>query len=102
MLLAREDIGGGVVRRTFKYGDRTVTSGTKLTRGEILVLPYRNLNALVEKRFIEVYPRIEDYQAESKRIVASKGFGKYDVIEGRVIGEGMSKDAAEALAADLN
>lgn len=54
--LETKDIGGGIVRRTFRSGDVTLFAGNKLTRDQIMAWPFANRRALIENRFIEVYP----------------------------------------------
>lgn len=54
--LETKDIGGGVVRRTFRNGDVTLRAGDKLTVDQIMAWPFGNRRALIENRFIEVYP----------------------------------------------
>lgn len=98
-----DDIGGAVVRRTFTFDTRRLKTGDKLTRDEVLGMPGANRNALIEKQYIDVLPRAA-VDPDTERFVVNRGFGKFDVIEGRKINPEplTSKDEAEALAAVKN
>lgn len=103
MLFPRlDDIGGAVVRRTFQFDSRRMRTGDRLTRDEVIGMPAPNRNALIEKQYIDVLPR-DIGGAGGERIVVNRGFGKFDVIEGRRLNtEPLTKDEAEALAAVKN
>lgn len=96
------DIGGGVVRRTFTTNrdGKTVrvVQGTQLSREEMLAMPRSNLKALVENRYISVWPMA----ADGELIVVNRGFGKFDVVIGRRLNAEPidGKDAAEQFAAE--
>lgn len=95
-MLAQE-IGGGIVRRGFTMGAERVRSGRELTKEELLSMPPANRNALVEKKYIELYP--ERPAAPGQRHVVSAGFGRFDVIEGRKLNASpMTKEEANKLA----
>lgn len=104
MLLREGEIGGGTVRRTFKFGDEQVFSGKTLTADQILGMPINNRRALIEKGYISVYPKAPDApaakrEAKGERHVVSAGFGRFDVIEGVKLNEAsLSKDEAMELA----
>jgi hypothetical protein len=94
-MIQAENIGGAVVRRTFKLGDKHVFSGHPLTRDQVLAIPVTNRRALVEKGQIEIFPRPQGW---SKHVV-STGFGRYDVIEGlRINSDPLTREEAYALA----
>ncbi len=106
-MLRTQDIGGGIVRRAFKTrrGDELVqlTNGTRLTAEEIQAMPASNRNALIDKRYIEVYPKDPDPAPAkaakgAKRFIVSHGFGRYSVVEGRALNsDHLSKEEAEAM-----
>lgn len=54
--LETKDIGGGIVRRTFRSVDTTYRAGEKISAEQIMAWPHSNRRALIENRFIEVYP----------------------------------------------
>lgn len=107
-----QDVGGAVVKRMF--GGRK--AGDTLTRAEVLAIPGANRAALINLGKIAVFPirsgttgtvplaASEEQRPEiehMKRHVVSRGFGKYDVIEGNILNaEPLTKDAAKALAGE--
>lgn len=92
------DIGGGVVRRLFTNAGKVHRSGDKLTGDQIRAMPTHNMRALVENRFIEIYP--QSVSVDAGRHVIHRGQGRYDVIEGCVLNDQpLSKDDADKLAA---
>lgn len=105
-MLADEQIGGGTVRRTFKFGDTQVFAGHPLTAEQIIGIPRANRRALVEKTFIDIYPKpptdlapAHELPRDGERHVVSSGFGKFDVIEGRKLNSApLTKDEAMTLA----
>lgn len=98
-----DDIGGAIVRRTFTFDTRRLKTGDRLTREEVLGMPGANRNALMEKQYIDVLPRAA-IDPDAGRFVVNRGFGKFDVIEGRKLNAEplATKDEAEALAAVKN
>lgn len=106
---ASQDIGGGIVRRRFSSGGKEFTNGTVLSAGEIKAMPRNNMNALRDNGYIHIFPKAvrshleaapEDIKME--RHVVSRGFGKYDVIEGKVMNtQPLTKETAEHLASQL-
>lgn len=99
MVVQDSAIGGGVVQRRFKIGDRPVFVGTRLSRGEILAI--RNRRTLIGGGAISVYPPAIAEPGE--RHIVHNGGGRYDVIEGRKLNSGpLSKDEAEDLATRPN
>lgn len=102
--LRSEDIGGGRVRQAFRLGDKYMAAGTRMTREEILSIPFQNRDALIG-RFIEVWP--EDGPAKApfaakgpaKRIMVHIGAGRFNVFEGWQINtEPLNKEEAQELA----
>lgn len=73
-----QEIGGGIVRRTFQFGSERVFNGRKLTRDEILGIPAINRQALIEKKYIEVF-----LGQPGVRMIFPNATGGFDVIEGR-------------------
>ena len=54
--LETKDIGGGIVRRVFRSNSKLFMAGERLTAEQIMAWPTANRRALIENRFIEVYP----------------------------------------------
>ncbi len=113
MRMQIQDIGGGIVRRTFKLGDRNVMSGEKLDVATLAKMPAANRNALIESGKISVWPKNGDVTTGapqraaappvegSQRFVINKGFGKFSVVEGVLLNDApLDKAGAEALAAE--
>lgn len=94
------DIGGAVVRRVFSNGGRQMTPGTRLTAEQVKSIPTVNRNALVDKKYIELYPRADVAAGASagERFVVSMGFGKFIVLEGRKLCDPIDREQAYALA----
>lgn len=91
------DIGGARVRRAFTACGRRLVSGDLLTGDEVRSLPVANRNALIENRFLEIWPA---GPTQGKRFLVHLGRGKYDVIEGRKVNAvSVTKEEAEALVA---
>lgn len=95
-------IGGAIVRRTFSCGDRQLRNGERLSAEQVLAMPISNRNALVDKKYMDLFPKGGDASgaaASGERFVISMGFGKYMVIEGRKITDGpIDREQAYALA----
>ena len=86
-------IGGGYVRRKFNG----LSAGHHLNRDEIMAMPINNRRAAISLGMIDVYPQAPGGPGE--RFVVNRGFGKFDVIEGRKLNaEPVTKEAAEELA----
>lgn len=103
MLLRAERIGGAFVRRGFTRGGEYLKTGTPLSRAEVLAFPPQNRQSLVDGGYLEVYPPgspvLEAMPAQPDRFVVSRGFGNFDVYEGRKLNTApMTKDEAQALA----
>lgn len=54
MEIAPENIGFGIVRRTFTIGERRVRNGDRLDGEELRALPTANRRALIANGYIEV------------------------------------------------
>lgn len=101
-----DHIGGGIVQQTFRTNGRSLFAGMKLTRDDLVKMPAQNRNALIEAGRIVVWPRdagatpsAAPSAAGAQRFVSPRGFGKYDVIEGRKVNaEPVSREEAHALA----
>ncbi len=95
--LMPETIGGGRVRQPFTMAGRRVTRGDTLTADEIMAMPTSNRRALIETGYLHVWPKRPGEVAAERHLV-SRGFGRYDVIEGVVLNkEPLSKEEAMAL-----
>lgn len=97
-------IGGGIVKRTFNNGGRHMRSGERLTAEEILGWPTANRQALIDKKFIEVWPKgdvshpLGSVEPAGRHLV-SLGSGRFNVVEGRVVNtEPLTRSQAMALA----
>jgi hypothetical protein len=97
-LVDPKNIGGAYVRRTFTRGGQRVMRGDKLTREDVLSIPAANRQALIEKHFIDIYPPPPDSVGGERFIVRTNG-KTFDVIEGRKIAEGLTREAADAVVA---
>lgn len=92
MIVKAESIGGGVVIRHFTMGGEHVGPGRQLTRDEVLALPVNNRQALIDQGRLDVYPPGGELH------LISRGFGKYDVIQGSKLNiEPLSKEQAQAM-----
>ncbi len=52
------EIGGGVVRRRFRLGERDLAQGASLNADEIARIPPKNRRALIANRFLAVWPKL--------------------------------------------
>lgn len=96
-----DQAGGAYVRRAFTFGDRELTTRDRLTADEVRSIPLANLNALINTGKIELWPAAPEQMFVAERFAVNRGFGKWDVIEGRKLNEtSLTKIEAEALAAD--
>ena len=95
-------LGGGIVRRTFRNGDVQQKAGDYLSADQLLTIARiapANFQALVDKKYIETYPRAPGGGEGVERHVVSAAFGKFDVIAGRRLNAApLLKDEAYALA----
>lgn len=104
-LIGSDEIGGAFVRIGFFGADgKWLRPRSRLSAKEVLAMG--NRRALVNSGRLAIFPPsdIEGEPADAakavERHVVSKGFGKFSVIEGRVLNdEPMTKEEAEALAA---
>lgn len=97
-------IGGARVQRGFQLGGRRVLAGDTLTGDEVRGIRQSNRTALVESGYLLLWPKdagagpAQPPQG-SVRFIAPRGFGKYDVIEGRKLNdEPLTKEQAHELA----
>jgi hypothetical protein len=102
MIVREADIGGATVRRIFTRNGRAVMPGENLSRGEMLSIPVSNRQSLIDNGYVVIYPPrpgMGNDDSEPERFVVSKGFGNFDVIEGRRLNsEPLTKEQAQALA----
>ncbi len=102
-----DKIGAAVVTFPFRMGEKWLRSGTQLTHDQLAKMGTTNRNSLIDRNFIYVVPKsmvgqiVDVPMAErQERHVVSRGFGRFDVIEGRKLNdEPLDKEAATALAA---
>ena len=93
MIVQDKDIGGATVRRVFTLGTQAVRNGETLTRDQVLAMPTNNRQSLIDNGYIVLHPL-----APNPLHIISKGFGKYDIIQGQLLAEGLTKEQAEAFA----
>ena len=96
MLVHGKEIGGAYIRRICSLGK----VGTHLDPWALARIPVNNLAALERTGKIECYPAAPYQRPDDVRIhIISRGFGKFDVVEGRILnGEPLTRDQAEVLA----
>lgn len=102
------NIGFGIVKRRFespagKWHER----GEELTRDFLLAMPQGNRDAMCGSNQIEIFPRsvamkvkgpvAAEGVGEKHRV--TRGFGKYDVIQGVIIAQGVTKEEADSIVA---
>lgn len=93
----RNDIGGGIVRRPFLFGEKQLMAGDRLTEEQVRSIPVNNRNALRDSNFLSIFPKSPDRSGQV--FVIHRGMGKYDVIDGvKINDEPLTKEEAEALS----
>lgn len=96
-------VGGAEVKRGFTRGGEYVKPGATLTRRDLLAMPRPNLQALVDTGKLQLFPPTPGLLGEPGELhLINRGFGRYDVIEGRILTDEpfQSKEAAEAFIAE--
>jgi hypothetical protein len=89
------------VRRRFNAAGRDVLPGTTLSIEEVKAFPNRNLRALVDANFLDLFPIADNDILTGAMHVIHRGSGRYDVIRGHVLNaEPLTREAAEAMAGD--
>jgi hypothetical protein len=93
-----ESYGGATIRRRINRGDQPpLLAGETLTRADLMAMPISNFRALIDNRAIEPWP----YRPPGEMHVVQVGKDRFHVFEGeRLTAEPVTKDEAEALAAD--
>lgn len=95
-------IGGGVVTRTFNMGGKTMLRGIELTAEEVRAMRPMNRSSLIDRGHLYVWPKGQHAKPPegSVRFVMPMGFGRgYHVVEGRRLNaEPLSKEEAYKLA----
>lgn len=102
------NIGFGIVKRRFESPPGVWhEGGAELTRDFLLAMPQGNRDAMVGSNQIEIFPRsvamkvkgpvAADGVGEKHRV--TRGFGKYDVIQGVIIAQGVTKEEADKIIA---
>ena len=98
MWIEPEDIGGAIVRRMFKYGDRQLLRGATLTGDQVRGIRPANLRSMVDKGYLQLWPKREEIGHEL--FMVHQGKGSWMVIQGRRLHQGfLNKEQAEALCA---
>jgi hypothetical protein len=88
-------IAGGIVQRAFTSGTDYYRSGQRISGEALRSMPTQNMRALVENRFIELFPT--DNNAE--RFIVPAGKGQFHVIAGHKLNSApLSREDAEDLA----
>jgi hypothetical protein len=108
-----DEIGGARARQTFNSGGRMVRRGEEIPLDALRSWPTNNRNVMIEKGYIEVWPRNVsfirseadaaaaadlDEDDEKERIVVPRGFGKFMVVEGVILADGVAKEEADVIA----
>lgn len=105
-----EDIGGGVVRRPFNTDGKYMRSGTQLTAEKILSWSWPNVQCMIDRGTLSVWPKSPGGAVVASGVAAGAtdppqrhivhtGRGQYDVIEGTKLNDGpLKKPEAQALA----
>jgi len=115
--LEPREIGSGIVKQKFNAGGRDRLAGEVITGDELRTWKPQNLRNLMEIGKIACYPASVSVAAppaqrqvvdpkvshpadpeDISRIVVSKGFERFDVIEGRILARGVSKSEAHRIA----
>jgi len=101
MIIKEKDIGGASVRKVFSMRQEMVMPGTDLSRETLLAMTVNNRQSLIDNGYIVIYPP-HPIQGNGEVFVYSRGFGKFDVLEGHKVNEEpLTKEEAEALAAQM-
>ncbi len=100
-----DQIGGAVVRRAFRMGERFLFANTKLTPEEVFSINPANRVALINNGMLVIWPRGNEVAApaavKAERFMVHTGGGRYDVIEGRRVNEAsLSREEAQAMTED--
>ncbi len=115
MRIRPEMIGGGRVIRPFNIAGERQHAGKAFSGEEVRAMPHANRQALIDNGFLAVWPMASRPTASAAgpagasptaaanspmaRHVSSRGFGRYDVIEGvKINSEPLSREEANALA----
>jgi hypothetical protein len=99
-----EEIGGAVVLRKIDTFDpttgapRSLHRGDRISREELLTWSRANRKALVEAGFIHVH-LLE--VTKKDRFVIRSGKDEFDVVEGQLLRDGLSRDEATRLANEV-
>lgn len=95
-------LGGGVVNRTFNFGGKALLRGHVLTAEEVRSIRPLNRSSLIDRGYLSVWPKGQHANPPegSVRFVMPIGFGRgYHVVEGRRLNdEPLSKEEAYKLA----
>lgn len=90
--------------RGFQRGAEYMKTGRVMSREEIMAIPTANRRCLIDKGHIIVWPQpqgasqaVGDGTGVERHVVAL-GFGRFGVVEGRWLKDGMTKEEAYALA----
>lgn len=102
------NIGFGIVKRRFEspagvWHER----GEELPRDFLLAMPQGNRDAMAGSNQIEIFPRSVAMKVKGpvaavgvgEKHRVTRGFGKYDVIQGVIIAQGVSKEEADKIIA---
>lgn len=99
------EIGGGKVKRGFNANGKFLRANTELTAAQIMGWPVANRNALIDKKYIEVWPKgsattpLGSVGPEAERHIVPLGAGRYNVVEGVQLNKApLKKTEAMALA----
>lgn len=101
--IAEENIGGAYVRRRFESAGRIFLAGEELARDFLLRMPRGNRDAMSDSKQIEIFPKsavaatAKPSSKGGELHLRAAGIGTYDVIQGTIVGTGLTKEAAQAM-----
>jgi len=77
------EAGGAYVRRAFDFGDRQLKNGDKLTMEELASIPEANLQALVNTKVLQLWPKGPTEIFIPERFLVATEDGKFLVVDGQ-------------------
>ena len=109
-----DEIGGARARQAFSSGGRTIRRGEEIPLEALRSWPTLNRNVMIEKGYIEVWPRsvaflrqeiaapaapeqLEDDEDAKQMMKFARGFGKFVVVQGRIVSDNVTSDEADAI-----
>ncbi len=99
------EIGDAIVTFPFRTGGKWLRNGTKVGHEQLARMGTNNRNSLIDKGYLYTIPKalmgaipMAAPITGAERHIVSRGFGRFDVIEGHKINDApLTKEAATAL-----